>query len=98
MNIQTQPQSISDLIAAVGADLTPVERKIAAAIVAEPTLPAFGSVSDLAEHVGTSRPSIVRFAQKLGFDGYSELQEHVQRRIAQRPTRPSDRIREEGEP
>ena len=94
MNSAMQAPTLSELLAAASADLTPIERKIAAAIVAEPTLPAFGSVSDLAQHVGTSRPSIVRFAQKLGFEGYPELQEHVRGGLTLGPTRPSDRIRE----
>ncbi|MGI9610744.1 MAG: MurR/RpiR family transcriptional regulator [Acidimicrobiia bacterium] len=87
--------STTDLIAAVGDRLTPAERRIAEAVLAEPTLLAFGTVSDLATRVGTSRPSIVRFANKLGFDGYTQLQTHVRGRLSQRLSRPSDRIRDE---
>ncbi len=61
--------------------------------MAEPTLLAFGTVSDLADRVGTSRPSIVRFAAKLGFDGYTDLQHHVRSDLRHRLSRPSDRIR-----
>ncbi len=61
--------------------------------MAEPTLLAFGTVSDLADRVGTSRPSIVRFATKLGFDGYTDLQHHVRSDLRHRLSRPSDRIR-----
>ena len=78
------PTSLSQLIAAAGTRLTPTERRIAEAVVADPTLLAFGTVSDLALEVGTSRPSIVRFATKLGFDGYPELQEHIRRDLALR--------------
>lgn len=87
------PESLSQLIAAAGDRLTPTERRIAEAVVAEPTLLAFGTVSDLAEAVGTSRPSIVRFATKLGFDGYPRLQDHVRRDLANQLSRPSVRIR-----
>ncbi len=87
------PTSLSQLIAAAGTRLTPTERRIAEAVVADPTLLAFGTVSDLALEVGTSRPSIVRFATKLGFDGYPELQEHIRRDLALRLSRPSVRIR-----
>jgi DNA-binding MurR/RpiR family transcriptional regulator len=73
--------------------LTPAERRIAEAVVAEPTLLAFGTVSDLAEHVGTSRPSIVRFASKLGFAGYPELQDTARDGLSQRLSRPADRVR-----
>ena len=89
--------STTELIAAVGDRLTPAERRIAEAVLAEPTLLAFGTVSELATRAGTSRPSIVRFATKLGFDGYTQLQAHVRGRLSQRLARPSDRIRlEEG--
>ncbi len=83
----------SELIASVGDRLTKTERRIAEAVLDEPTLLAFGTVSDLAARVGTSRPSIVRFATKLGFEGYSELQTHVQQGLSDQLSRPSDRIR-----
>lgn len=85
--------SIPDLIAAAQERLTPTERRIAKAVLADPTLLAFGTVSDLAEQVGTSRPSIVRFATKLGFEGYTQLQEQVRDRLSQQLSRPSQRIR-----
>jgi DNA-binding MurR/RpiR family transcriptional regulator len=86
------------LIAAVSGDLTPTERRIAEAVLDDPTLLAFGTVADLARHVGTSRPSIVRFAVKLGFDGYTELQESVRRGLSNRLFRPSERIRHGDDP
>ncbi len=85
--------SIPDLVAATSERLTPTERRIAHAVLAEPTLLAFGTVSDLAERVGTSRPSIVRFATKLGFDGYTDLQERVRDGVSEQLSRPSQRIR-----
>ena len=68
---------IQDLIASVNERLTPTERRIAEAVLEDPTLLAFGTVSGLADRVGTSRPSIVRFATKLGFEGYSDLQKRA---------------------
>lgn len=97
MNIQAPEATTLDLVAAVSSDLTPTERRIAEAVLAEPTLLAFGTVSDLAGRVGTSRPSIVRFATKLGFDGYTELQQHVRSDLSRRLSRPSERIRRDGE-
>ncbi len=87
------PTQTTELIASVSDQLTPTERRIAEAVLDEPTLLAFGTVSDLAARVGTSRPSIVRFATKLGFDGYTELQAHVRRGLSDQLARPSDRIR-----
>jgi DNA-binding MurR/RpiR family transcriptional regulator len=91
--------SLAERIAAVSDRLTPVERRIAAAVVDDPTLLAFGTVSDLAERVGTSRPSVVRFGTKLGFKGYADLREHARRSMSARLSRPSQRIRhQEGTP
>lgn len=97
MNIARQKSSTLDLVAAAGSTLTPTERRIAEAVLAEPTLLAFGTVSDLARRVGTSRPSIVRFATKLGFGGYTELQQNVRSDMSHRLSRPSERIRSGGD-
>ena len=93
MNIMDAPTSTPDLVAAVSSELTPTERRIAEEVLTEPTLLAFGTVSDLASRVGTSRPTIVRFANKLGFEGYSELQRHVRNDLSHRLARPRERIR-----
>lgn len=85
--------STSALIAAVSGELTPTERRIAEAVLDDPSLLAFGTVADLARQVGVSRPSVVRFAVKLGFGGYTDLQESVREGLSLRLFRPSDRIR-----
>ena len=92
MNIQGRTSTL-DRVAAVSSELTPTERRIAEAVLAEPTLLAFGTVSDLADRVGTSRPSIVRFANKLGFEGYTLLQQHARSDLSHQLSRPSERIR-----
>jgi DNA-binding MurR/RpiR family transcriptional regulator len=97
MNITGAPTSTKDLVAAVSSDLTPTERRIAEAVLAEPTLLAFGTVSDLATRVGTSRPTIVRFANTLGFKGYTQLQRHARIDLSHRLARPSERIRHDDE-
>ncbi|MEO0479648.1 MAG: MurR/RpiR family transcriptional regulator [Planctomycetota bacterium] len=85
---------LSDLIATAGDRLTPTERVLAEAVLGDPTLIVFGTVSDLAGRVGTSRPSVVRFANKLGFDGYSDLQRCVRQDLSNQLGRPSQRIRQ----
>ncbi len=85
---------IQDLIASVGERLTPTERRIARIVLENPTLLAFGTVSDLATRVETSRPSIVRFATKLGFEGYTDMQEWVRDGVARQLSSPSHRIRQ----
>lgn len=88
------PPTISDAIAASRDRLTVTERRIAEAIVREPTLLAFGTVSDLATRIGTSRPSIVRFATKLGFEGYPALQAVARQNVSRQLGRPSERLRD----
>ena len=63
-------------------------------VVEDPTLIAFGTVSDLAGRVDASRPSIVRFATKLGFDGYSDLQGWVRKGLVHKLSSPSERVRQ----
>jgi DNA-binding MurR/RpiR family transcriptional regulator len=98
MLTKVEGQTPSELIAAAGDDLTPTERRIAEAVIGDPSLLAFGTVAELARQVGTSRPSVVRFAVKLGFAGYRELQESVQEGLTQRFLSPSDRIRHVDDP
>ncbi|MEM1424519.1 MAG: MurR/RpiR family transcriptional regulator [Planctomycetota bacterium] len=85
--------SIQELIAEAGERLTPTDRRVAEAVLEDPTLLAFGTVSDLATRVDTSRPSIVRFAMRLGFEGYADLQSWARDRVTEQLSIPSQRIR-----
>lgn len=87
--------SLARFIAAAADRLTPTERRIAGAVVDDPTLLAFGTVTDLANAIGTSRPSIVRFSTKLGFAGYTDLQDQVRLGLSVQLARPTERIRQE---
>ena len=89
--------SIQDFIAKVSEQLTPTERRIASLVLEDPTLIAFGTVSDLAGRAQTSRPSIVRFATKLGFEGYTDLQSWIREELSNQLTSPSHRIRHQDE-
>jgi DNA-binding MurR/RpiR family transcriptional regulator len=87
--------SLAQTVATAAERLTPTERRIAEAVLDDPTLVAFGTVTDLAIAVETSRPSIVRFATKLGFAGYTDLQDQVRRGLSLQLARPTERIRRE---
>jgi len=87
--------SIQDLIAPINERLTPTERRIAELVLKDPTLLAFGTVSDLADRANTSRPSIVRFATKLGFEGYTDLQSWIRDQLSVQLSSPSQRIRQQ---
>lgn len=93
MYIAAPQTSVTNLIATVSERLTPTERRIAQAVLEDKTLLAFGTVTDLANRVGTSRASIVRFAAKLGFSGYTDLQLSARAGMSHEISRPSQRIR-----
>lgn len=74
--------------------LTATERKIAAVLADEPQIIAFGTVAQVAQRAGTSGPSVVRLATKLGYDGFVGLQADVQAELALRLGPARDRIRQ----
>lgn len=85
--------SLQERIAPVAKSLTPTERRISALLLQDATLLAFGTVSEIADRVGTSRPSIVRFATKLGFDGFTDLQNSVRDDLTKQLNSPTRRVR-----
>jgi DNA-binding MurR/RpiR family transcriptional regulator len=74
--------------------LTPSERRLADVVLADPQAVAFGTVATLAAQAGTSGPTVVRFATKLGFQGFADLQSEAQREIADALRPATTRIRE----
>jgi DNA-binding MurR/RpiR family transcriptional regulator len=87
--------SLTDVIAESADRLSPAERRVADAIVADPSRVAFGTVASLADHAGVSGPSVVRLATKLGYDGFAALQTDVQRDLARQLRPAAERIRTE---
>jgi DNA-binding MurR/RpiR family transcriptional regulator len=59
------------------ADLTQAQKRIAEAIVDNPEFVAFATLDKLSARLGIASSTIVRFAYRLGLDGYPELQERV---------------------
>lgn len=84
---------IADRVTEAGERLTPAERRVAEVLVAEPSRIAFGTVASVAEHAGTSGPTVVRLAVKLGFDGFADLQAAVQEELSGRLRPAVERIR-----
>ncbi|AZS83303.1 MurR/RpiR family transcriptional regulator [Streptomyces griseoviridis] len=58
--------------------LSPGQRRIAQYLIEHLTEAAFLSITDLAERVGVSQPSVTRFAGAVGFSGYPALRERLQ--------------------
>ena len=87
------PIPLVEIVAAASDDLTPSERRLALLITDDPTALAFATVADTAARVDVSGPTVVRFATKLGFDGYGGLQDHARRSLEAQLRRPTDRLR-----
>jgi DNA-binding MurR/RpiR family transcriptional regulator len=86
--------SVGDLIQAHRESLTATERRLAEVVLDDVQTVAFGTVAALARTAGTSGASVVRFANRLGFDGFVELQSAVQQELAGRLRPAVERIRE----
>jgi DNA-binding MurR/RpiR family transcriptional regulator len=69
---------VAERIRLHSASLTVAERRVATAILESPQAVGFGTVADLAKTANVGAASVVRLANKLGFDGYSELQQSIQ--------------------
>lgn len=61
--------------------LSAAEARVAAAMLADPTLVVDLSITDLAKVCSTSLSTVARFAQSLGFSGYRELRVAVAREV-----------------
>lgn len=60
-------------IAALAPSLHPSERRVAEAVAQDITAAVDKTAQELADEVGVGRASVVRTAQKLGYDGYPQL-------------------------
>ena len=83
-----------ELVTGAALRFTPAERRVAEAVLDDPKLVAFGTVAQLASRSGTSGPTVLRFASRLGFDGFVELQAFVREQIADQLRPATERIRE----
>ena len=62
-------------------ELTQSQKRIAEAIVEDPEFVAFATVDKLASKLGVSPSTVVRFAYRLGLEGYQDLQARVRVRV-----------------
>lgn len=58
-------------------ELTQSQKRIAEAIVEDPEFVAFATVDKMAARLGVSPSTVVRFAYRLGLEGYQDLQNRV---------------------
>jgi DNA-binding MurR/RpiR family transcriptional regulator len=84
--------TLVDRLAAAAGSLTPSEELAAQLLEKDSPTVAFGSLAEVARAAGTSGPSVVRLASKLGFSGFAEMKEAIQEELSLRLAPASDRI------
>jgi len=82
MVTNTQP-TISELIRTRYFDLTRKERKFADALLANYPVVGLASITEVAENVGVSTPTVLRTAKKLGFKGFPGFQSALRAELKQ---------------
>ncbi len=76
------------------ADLSPAERRVADLLLADPERVAFGTVAEVATAARAGGATVVRLADRLGYDGFRGLQAQVQAELSARLRPAAERIRE----
>jgi DNA-binding MurR/RpiR family transcriptional regulator len=69
--------SVREQIEASAETLTASERKVASVILADYPFAGLDTINELAERTGVSAPSITRFIQKIGCNGFQDFQRHL---------------------
>ena len=87
--------TVAETVRAHGGQLTPTERRIATIVLASPQIVGFGTVADLADEADAGAATVVRFANKLGYDGFVGLQHAVRRDLSGQLRPAAERIREQ---
>jgi DNA-binding MurR/RpiR family transcriptional regulator len=85
--------NVSEPIRVAQEGLSPAERKVAEVVNADPEAVAFGTVAEVAARAGTSGPTVVRFAERLGYQGFVGLQAAVRANLSERLRPAVQRIR-----
>lgn len=86
--------SLVDRIEARGTELPPAERRVAEIVLADPGAAAFATVAELGRRAGTSGATVVRLAERLGYDGWVALQAEARSELGQQLRPATERIRE----
>ncbi len=76
-----EEQPLRERIRELAGRLSGVQETIARYVLEHPTHAGFLSAGELAQGIGVSSASVVRFAQSLGYDGFHSLKRALQREI-----------------
>ncbi|MFC6356842.1 MurR/RpiR family transcriptional regulator [Luethyella okanaganae] len=73
-------------------ELSRAERQVARALLADYPSAGLSTVAGLAEQAKVSAPTVLRFAQRLGFGGFTELQVALREELTHRSSGPLARL------
>jgi DNA-binding MurR/RpiR family transcriptional regulator len=85
--------AVLERIKAGRAEFSRSELRVGEVVLADPESVAFGTVASVAELAETSGPTVIRFANRLGFEGYKELQQAVREDLGRMLRPAASRIR-----
>ena len=79
---------IQDLLELHKAELTPAERRLVPYLKSDSLVIELQSITKLADAAEVSTPTVIRLARKLGFDGFTSLQDAIRLELAERIKQP----------
>jgi len=79
---------VRDILKKKQAELTAAERRLTAVLLQDSMVGGLQSITKLAESAEVSTPTVIRLARKLGFEGYTGLQDAIREEIAARIKQP----------
>lgn len=91
--MSTAELTSAEIIATRIEHLTLTDRRIARSLLEDPGAIAFGTAASFAELVGVGVGSVHRLAVQLGYNGFSDLQSHIQQEISQRLRPAAEKIK-----
>ena len=85
--------NIVDMISEKLNSMTKSEARVGSYCLVSLSDVAFGTLDGVAENVGVSTTSVIRFCRKLGFSGFGEFQDAVRRGFRYQPSLPDKFLR-----
>jgi DNA-binding MurR/RpiR family transcriptional regulator len=92
-NTRALPRDLQSALLEADDRLTDSDRRLAAALLADPAQASYISANEAARLGGVHPTSAVRFARKLGYENYSDLRAHMRSKIMQTPVVSAQRMR-----
>src|SRR4051794_22299324 len=87
-------RDLATRITEAASTLSPAARRVAEVVLADPSAAAFATVAEVGARAHTSGATVVRLAERLGYDGWVDLQAEARARVDQQLRPAAQRIRE----